>query len=41
MGTTPSDKLVEALRASLMVNERLKQDNRRIAAAARQPKAIV
>ncbi|MFD5405595.1 type I polyketide synthase [Streptomyces griseorubiginosus] len=41
MGTTPSDKLVEALRASLMENERLKQENRRIAAAAREPIAIV
>ncbi|NEB02409.1 type I polyketide synthase [Streptomyces sp. SID13726] len=41
MGTTPSDKLVEALRASLMENERLKQENRRIAGAAREPIAIV
>ncbi|MGX1370254.1 acyl transferase domain-containing protein [Streptomyces canus] len=41
MGTTPSDKLVEALRASLMENERLKQENRRIEAAAREPIAIV
>ncbi|WP_455712135.1 type I polyketide synthase [Streptomyces canus] len=41
MGTTPSDKLVEALRASLMENERLKQENRRITAATREPIAIV
>ncbi|MER6633723.1 beta-ketoacyl synthase N-terminal-like domain-containing protein [Streptomyces sp. NPDC000987] len=41
MGTTPSDKIVEALRASLMENERLKQENQRIAAAAREPIAIV
>ncbi|MEU2878807.1 type I polyketide synthase, partial [Streptomyces sp. NPDC007070] len=41
MGTTPSDKVVEALRASLMENERLKQENQRMAAAAREPIAIV
>ncbi|CAL9488593.1 Narbonolide_10-deoxymethynolide synthase PikA4, module 6 [Streptomyces sp. enrichment culture] len=41
MSTTPSDKVVEALRASLMENERLKQENQRIAAAAREPIAIV
>ncbi|MEU5314449.1 beta-ketoacyl synthase N-terminal-like domain-containing protein [Streptomyces sp. NPDC021562] len=41
MGTSPSDKVVEALRASLMENERLKQENQRIAAAAREPIAIV
>ncbi|MEW1780543.1 type I polyketide synthase, partial [Streptomyces sp. NPDC086777] len=41
MGTSPSDKVVEALRASLMENERLKQENRRVAAAAREPIAIV
>ncbi|MET9678440.1 type I polyketide synthase, partial [Streptomyces sp. NPDC006482] len=41
MGTTPSDKLVEALRASLMENERLKLENQRISDAAREPIALV
>ncbi|WP_138906192.1 type I polyketide synthase [Streptomyces chryseus] len=38
---TPSERLVEALRASLMENERLKQENQRIADTAREPVAIV
>ncbi|MFB7515229.1 type I polyketide synthase [Streptomyces sp. NPDC056144] len=38
---TPSDKLVEALRASLMENERLKLENQRITDAAREPIALV
>ncbi|MFC5904593.1 type I polyketide synthase [Streptomyces zhihengii] len=39
--TTDSARLVEALRASLMENERLKQENQRMAAVAREPIAIV
>ncbi|MDJ0346861.1 beta-ketoacyl synthase N-terminal-like domain-containing protein [Streptomyces sp. H10-C2] len=38
---TPNEKLVEALRASLMENERLKQENKRVSAAASEPIAIV
>ncbi|MCZ4121830.1 beta-ketoacyl synthase N-terminal-like domain-containing protein [Streptomyces sp. H39-S7] len=38
---TPGEKLVEALRASLMENERLKQESKRVSAAAREPIAIV
>ncbi|MEU3466098.1 type I polyketide synthase, partial [Streptomyces sp. NPDC006733] len=39
--TTPDEKLVEALRASLIENERLKQESRRASAAASEPIAIV
>jgi acyl transferase domain-containing protein len=39
--STSHDKIVEALRASLIENERLRQDNDRHAAAAREPIAIV
>nr|WP_086860700.1 type I polyketide synthase [Streptomyces milbemycinicus] len=40
MNTSP-EKILEALRASLKENERLRQQNRKIAAAAREPIAIV
>uniref|UniRef100_UPI001C855DB2 type I polyketide synthase n=1 Tax=Streptomyces beigongshangae TaxID=2841597 RepID=UPI001C855DB2 len=39
--TTPSEKVVEALRASLKETERLKRQNRELAAAASEPIAIV
>ncbi|MEU6996669.1 beta-ketoacyl synthase N-terminal-like domain-containing protein, partial [Streptomyces sp. NPDC046465] len=39
--TTPYGKLVEALRASLLENERLARENSRITAAATEPIAIV
>jgi acyl transferase domain-containing protein len=39
--SNPTDKVVEALRASLLENERLRQNNRRLAEAAREPIAIV
>ncbi|MGV9317206.1 type I polyketide synthase, partial [Streptomyces sp. NPDC003691] len=38
---TSTEQLVEALRASVKENERLRQDNRRLAAAPREPIAIV
>ncbi|MEU1025482.1 beta-ketoacyl synthase N-terminal-like domain-containing protein, partial [Streptomyces sp. NPDC005904] len=40
MNTSP-EKILEALRTSLKENERLRQQNRQIAAAAREPIAIV
>jgi acyl transferase domain-containing protein/NADP-dependent 3-hydroxy acid dehydrogenase YdfG/acyl carrier protein len=39
--SNPTDKVVEALRASLLENERLRQTNRRLTEAAREPIAIV
>jgi acyl transferase domain-containing protein len=41
MTTVPDEKLVEALRASLMENERLRQENRKLIAASTEPVAIV
>ncbi|HZN19882.1 MAG TPA: SDR family NAD(P)-dependent oxidoreductase [Micromonosporaceae bacterium] len=37
----PTDKIVEALRASLTENERLRQQNQELLAVARQPVAII
>ncbi|MFE3738576.1 SDR family NAD(P)-dependent oxidoreductase, partial [Streptomyces sp. NPDC059134] len=39
--TTPSEKVVEALRASLKETERLRRQNRELAAAASEPIAVV
>ncbi|KPC93110.1 hypothetical protein ADL27_21470, partial [Streptomyces sp. NRRL F-6602] len=39
--TTPSEKVVEALRASLKETERLRRQNRDLAAAASEPVAVV
>ncbi|WP_042177045.1 type I polyketide synthase, partial [Streptomyces sp. NBRC 110035] len=39
--TTPSEKVVEALRASLKETERLRRQNRELAAAAAEPVAVV
>ncbi|EHK82946.1 beta-ketoacyl synthase [Saccharomonospora azurea SZMC 14600] len=39
--TTPSEKVVDALRASLKENNRLRETNQRLQAAAREPIAIV
>ncbi|MFF8104487.1 SDR family NAD(P)-dependent oxidoreductase, partial [Streptomyces sp. NPDC016640] len=39
--TTPSEKVVEALRASLKETERLRRQNRELAAAAAEPIAVV
>ncbi|MEU2733713.1 beta-ketoacyl synthase N-terminal-like domain-containing protein, partial [Streptomyces griseoviridis] len=39
--TTPSEKVVEALRASLKETERLRRHNRELAAAASEPIAVV
>ncbi|MEV5511306.1 beta-ketoacyl synthase N-terminal-like domain-containing protein, partial [Streptomyces orinoci] len=39
--TTPQDKLVEALRASIKETEQLKQQNRQLVSAATEPIAIV
>ncbi|WP_211291660.1 polyketide synthase docking domain-containing protein, partial [Micromonospora wenchangensis] len=39
--TTSSEQLVEALRASLKENERLRQHQQRLAASAGEPVAIV
>ncbi|PVD02911.1 type I polyketide synthase [Streptomyces sp. CS014] len=39
--TVPDERLVEALRASLLENERLREDNERITDAANEPIAIV
>ncbi|HEY0936941.1 MAG TPA: type I polyketide synthase, partial [Trebonia sp.] len=39
--TTPSDKVLEALRASLKETERLRQRNRQLTAASSEPVAIV
>nr|AKA59090.1 type-I PKS [Streptomyces sp. WAC2288] len=39
--TAPSDKIVDALRTALRDNERLKQNNQRLEAVAREPIAIV
>ncbi|MFJ2307737.1 beta-ketoacyl synthase N-terminal-like domain-containing protein, partial [Streptomyces sp. NPDC087787] len=41
MMTVSNDKLVEALRASLLENERLQQENQRLTTAATEPVAIV
>ncbi|WP_406205786.1 SDR family NAD(P)-dependent oxidoreductase [Kitasatospora sp. NBC_01560] len=41
MTTTSTEQVVEALRASLMETERLRQENRQITAASREPIAIV
>jgi len=39
--TVPDERLVEALRASLLENQRLREENERITAAASEPIAIV
>ncbi|WP_157868624.1 type I polyketide synthase [Streptomyces caatingaensis] len=39
--TSSGDKVIEALRASLKANERLRQQNRELADAAREPIAII
>ncbi|MFK3985771.1 polyketide synthase docking domain-containing protein, partial [Micromonospora sp. NPDC050397] len=39
--TAPDERLVEALRASLIENERLRQENEAIDAARHEPIAIV
>ncbi|MGW1958611.1 beta-ketoacyl synthase N-terminal-like domain-containing protein, partial [Streptomyces sp. NPDC001920] len=41
MGTSPEDKVVNALRASLLENERLRQQHQRLTEASREPIAIV
>ncbi len=41
MTTTPSEKVVEALRTSLLENERLREQSRRLVEASREPVAIV
>nr|WP_231406072.1 polyketide synthase docking domain-containing protein [Streptomyces clavuligerus] len=37
----PTDQVIEALRASLLDNQRLRQENRRLAHASREPVAVV
>src|SRR5260370_4146589 len=39
--STPSDKVVEALRASMKMSERLRRENEQLRAAASEPVAIV
>ncbi|TVL89633.1 type I polyketide synthase [Streptomyces sp. SAJ15] len=39
--TAADDRVIEALRASLKVNERLREQNQRLTAAAREPVALV
>ncbi|MBH1937779.1 polyketide synthase, partial [Streptomyces sp. AV19] len=41
MVTSSGDKVIEALRASLKANERLRQHNRELAGAAKEPVAII
>src|SRR5690348_18300041 len=41
MMTTPNEKIVEALRASLKETERLRRQNQQLTAASREPVAIV